>query len=166
MVTKSNWFGRNTNSGNTAEVHDGTDTSYLRGKFCILDIDYQGSSSSSGTIQFVGSSTGPGGRRDWEGLALYSHNTTGKGSAVSATIVSNVIGMDKNDLILHNPSVAGQSCPMAQAKFPGILEPFGNIGNDLLLIDHNNYTFYKVDLSSPDLTVTNVFDFSLYVARL
>ena len=35
-------LGRNRNHGQTsAAIHDGTDTEYLRGKFCIIDIDYQ-----------------------------------------------------------------------------------------------------------------------------
>ena len=64
-------LGRNSNIGtSSAAIHDGTDTEYLRGKFCIIDIDYQGGSN-DGTVEFVGSSTGPGGRRDWAALPLW-----------------------------------------------------------------------------------------------
>ena len=67
---------------------------------------------------------------------------------------------DHNSYVIRNPSVVGQSSTLADAKFNGILEPIGYVGNDLLIADYNNFTIYKIDLSSPDRTVTNIFDFA------
>ena len=48
----------------------------------MIDIDYQGDPTTSGTVQFLGSSTGPGGRIDFGRPHYNAYRNDSDGSAI------------------------------------------------------------------------------------